>query len=83
MSTPRSACRFRASFGLVLVLVGAVSLAACSPSSSPAADADHTVTITGTSFGDDFTVPVGGTVVFVNDAGRNHTVTNGVNGEPN
>jgi plastocyanin len=84
MPTPRSTRHFRASFGLVLVLVGTLSLAACSsPASSPASGADHTVTIVGTSFGDDFTIPVGGTVVFVNDAGTNHTVTNGVDGEPN
>lgn len=83
MPTPRSTRRLRASFGLVLVLAGALSLTACSPASSPGGDADHTVTIVGTSFGEDFTIPVGGTVVFVNSAGRNHTVTNGVDGEPN
>lgn len=88
MSTPRSTHRFRAPLGLVVVLVGALSLAACSSeASSPAAsasagEADHTVTITSSSFGDDFTIPAGGSVVFVNNSGNNHTVTNGVNGEP-
>jgi plastocyanin len=38
------------------------------------------VTITGTSFGDDFTIPAGSTVVFVNNAGRTHTVTEGEDG---
>jgi plastocyanin len=63
------------------------SLAACSPSASPSASGgdgggtgDHTVTITGTSFGDDFTIPAGSTVVFVNNAGRTHTVTEGEDG---
>ena len=40
---------------------------------------EHT-TITGNSFRDDFTIPAGTAVVFVNDSGNNHTVTNGVSG---
>lgn len=69
---------------LVVLLLG--SLAACSPSASSApsgAGNTHTVTITGTSFGDDFTISAGSFVVFVNNAGRTHTVTNGVDGVPN
>jgi plastocyanin len=41
------------------------------------------VTITGNSFGDDFTIAAGDSVVFVNDAGVDHTVTNGVEGTAN
>ena len=70
--------------GALLVLtVGA--LAGCSPAaSSPSGGGEtHTVTITGNSFGDDFTIAAGDSVVFVNDAGVDHTVTNGVGGEPN
>ncbi len=61
-------------------------LAACSSpaASSPSAGGEtHTVTITGNSFGDDFTIAAGDSVVFVNDAGVDHTVTNGVEGTAN
>ncbi len=82
MPDPRSNRRVRPLIGLVLVVIGLMALAACSSpaASSPAGDADHTVTITSSSFGDDFTISAGSTVVFVNNAGRNHTVTNGVDG---
>jgi plastocyanin len=90
MPDPRSNRRRRPLIGLVLALIGLMALAACSPAassptesspaSSAAGDADRTVTITSSSFGDDFTIPAGGTVVFVNNAGTNHTVTNGVDG---
>jgi len=83
MPDPRSNRPVRSLVGLVLVLVGLMALAACSSpaASPPAGEAEHTVTITSSSFGDDFTISAGDSVVFVNNAGRNHTVTNGVNGE--
>ena len=40
------------------------------------------MTITGSSFGDDFTIPAGSFVVFVNNAGTTHTVTDGQDGVP-
>lgn len=83
----RSARIPRARAGVVaavlMLVVGALS--ACSPAaSSPSGGGEtHTVTITGNSFGDDFTIAAGDSVVFVNNAGVNHTVTNGVGGEAN
>ena len=41
-----------------------------------------TVVISGSSFGDDITVPAGTTVTFQNDDSAAHTVTNGTDGTP-
>jgi plastocyanin len=74
----------RAGAVAALLVLTAGSLAACSSpaASSPAGGGEtHTVTITGNSFGDDFTIAAGDSVVFVNEAGVDHTVTNGVDGE--
>jgi len=82
MSTARTARRFHAWRGLALVVIAVVSVAACSsPSESPSGDGNATtVHISGRSFGADFTVPAGSSVVFVNDDGFGHTVTNGTDG---
>ena len=81
-----SSPRIRTTVTLLVAMLLVGSLAACSSSasSSPSGEATtHTVTITDNSFGDDFTIPAGSSVVFVNEAGVTHTVTNGVGGEPN
>lgn len=86
MPAYRPARSFRTVWAPVLIVLLVGSLAACSASASSAPSGDgntHTVTITGNSFGDDFTIAAGSFVVFVNEAGRTHTVTNGVGGEPN
>jgi plastocyanin len=78
--------RIRAGVVAALLVLTAGALAACgSPAaSSPSGGGEtHTVTITGNSFGDDFTIAAGDSVEFVNDAGVDHTVTNGVEGEAN
>jgi len=56
----------------------AASIAA-SPSEA-AVGGDTTVTISGSSFGGDFTISAGSTVTFVNNDSVGHTVTNGENG---
>ncbi|HEX9738883.1 MAG TPA: plastocyanin/azurin family copper-binding protein [Candidatus Limnocylindria bacterium] len=56
----------------------AASIAA-SPSEA-AVGGDTTVTISGSSFGGDFTISAGSTVTFVNNDSFGHTVTNGENG---
>ncbi len=84
MFDSRTAARSRVGLTVAVAILAVGALAACSPAaSSPAGDAEHTVTITGNSFGDDFTIPAGTAVVFVNNAGVDHTVTNGVDGEAN
>lgn len=78
--------RSRAGVVAAILMLTIGALAACSSpaASSPAGDGEtHTVTITGNSFGDDFTIAAGDSVVFVNDAGVDHTVTNGVEGQAN
>ncbi len=78
--------RSRAGVVAAILMLTMGALAACSSpaASSPAGDGEtHTVTITGNSFGDDFTIAAGDSVVFVNDAGVDHTVTNGVEGQAN
>ena len=57
----------------------AAASAAASPSEA-AVGGDTTVTISGSSFGGDFTISAGSTVTFVNNDGFGHTVTNGENG---
>jgi len=57
--------------------------AAASTTASPseaAVGGDTTVTISGNSFGGDFTISAGSTVTFVNNDSVGHTVTNGENG---
>jgi plastocyanin len=68
---------------LFVLVVGALTGCSSPAASSPAGGETHTVTITGNSFGDDFTIAAGDSVVFVNDAGVDHTVTNGVGGQAN
>ena len=89
MCASRSAPTPRTGLVAALAALLVVLLAACSASTAPSPSAAgngdgggsaHTVTITGTSFGDDFTIPAGTSVVFVNNAGRTHTVTDGENG---
>jgi plastocyanin len=53
---------------------------AASAAASPAAATD-TVAISGSSFGDDITVPVGTTVTFTNNDTVDHTVTEGTDGQ--
>jgi len=50
--------------------------------SEAAVGGDTTVTISGSSFGGDFTISAGSTVTFVNNDSVGHTVTNGENGTP-
>ncbi|MDQ5841749.1 MAG: plastocyanin/azurin family copper-binding protein [Chloroflexota bacterium] len=57
----------------------AAASTAASPS-EPAVGGDTTVTISGNSFGGDFTISAGSTVTFVNNDSVGHTVTNGENG---
>jgi plastocyanin len=54
--------------------------AAAAPSEGGTVGGDTTVTITGLSFGDDFTIAAGSSVTFVNNDSVAHTVTNGVDG---
>ena len=58
----------------------AAASAAASPSEAVSVGGDTTVTISGSSFGGDFTIAAGSTVTFVNNDGFGHTVTNGENG---
>lgn len=58
----------------------AAASAAASPSEAGSVGGDTTVTISGSSFGGDFTISAGSTVTFVNNDGFGHTVTNGENG---
>lgn len=76
----------------LMALILVTSCAASTP--TPAADDDGegegggdggeamTVTISGSSFGDDITVPAGTTVTFVNEDSLPHTVTHGSDGQP-
>ncbi|MGH2462663.1 MAG: cupredoxin domain-containing protein [Candidatus Limnocylindria bacterium] len=57
----------------------AAASAAASPSEA-VVGGDTTVTISGRSFGGDFTIAAGSTVTFVNNDSLGHTVTNGENG---
>jgi plastocyanin len=60
-----------------------VESAAASTAAGPseaAVGGDTTVTISGSSFGGDFTISAGSTVTFVNNDSVGHTVTNGENG---
>lgn len=59
----------------------AAASTAASPSEA-AVGGDTTVTISGSSFGGDFTISAGSTVTFVNNDSVGHTVTNGENGTP-
>lgn len=54
--------------------------AAASASEAATVGGDTTVTISGRSFGNDFTIAAGSTVTFVNNDSFGHTVTNGENG---
>lgn len=69
---------------LIVVAVLALIVTACTQASPEAedggADAD-TVTISGSSFGDDITVAAGTTVTFVNGDSLGHTVTEGSDGQ--
>jgi plastocyanin len=69
---------------LLVLTMGALTACSSPAASSPSGGGEtHTVTITGNSFGDDLTIAAGDSVVFVNDAGVDHTVTNGVDGQAN
>jgi plastocyanin len=69
---------------LLVLTVGALAACSSPAASSPSGDGEtHTVTITGNSFGDELTIAAGDSVEFVNDAGVDHTVTNGVDGTAN
>jgi plastocyanin len=57
----------------------AAASTAASPSEA-AVGGDTTVTISGNSFGGDFTISAGSTVSFFNNDSVGHTVTNGENG---
>ena len=84
--------RFLPVLGLLAIVV--LALGACSSSPTPTASAADggggggggggadTVTISGTSFGDDITVAAGTVVTFQNDDDFEHSVTNGTDGEP-
>jgi len=58
----------------------AAASTAASPSEAGTIGGDTTVTISGSSFGGDFTIAAGSTVTFVNNDSVGHTVTNGENG---
>lgn len=76
--------RSRPMLPLIVVAVLALIAAGCTQA-SPEADGGgatgDTVTITGSSFGDDITVAAGTTVTFVNDDTLPHTVTEGSDGQ--
>jgi plastocyanin len=74
-------------------LAALILLAGCAASATPTPAGDGggeggggaegtTVTISGSSFGDDITVPAGTSVTFVNEDSLPHTVTNGSDGQP-
>ena len=74
----------------IATLILVLSACAASPSPAPADDGAEggdggaeatTVTISGSSFGDDITVPAGTTVTFNNEDSLPHTVTEGTDGE--